>query len=48
VELRDPLGVLVDVLTPAGDGYDGSVTLFGVTVGRFRMNRRAAGRHPGP
>jgi hypothetical protein len=37
---RGPLAGLVDVLEPDGDGYRGRATLFGRTVGAFRLVRK--------
>jgi hypothetical protein len=37
---RGPLSGLVDVLEPDGDGYRGRATLFGRTVGAFRLVRK--------
>jgi hypothetical protein len=37
---RAPLRGLVDVLEPDGDGYRGRATLFGRTVGVFRLVRK--------
>jgi hypothetical protein len=34
---RAPLRGLVDVLEPDGDGFHGRATVFGRTVGRFRL-----------
>ena len=46
-----PLSPLVDVLEPAGDGYEGRATVAGRTYGRFRLRRRgpvpATGRAAG-
>jgi hypothetical protein len=36
---RAPFIGLVDVLEPAGDGYRGRATWFGVEFGRFRLRR---------
>ena len=36
-----PFSMLVDVLEPDGDGWRGRATVFGRTVGEFRMCRRA-------
>jgi len=36
---RPPLTPLVDVLAPDGDGWRGRATVFGRTVGEFRMTR---------
>ena len=38
---RPPLSMVVDVLKPDGDGWHGRATVFGRTVGEFRMSRRA-------
>ncbi len=38
---RPPLAMVVDVLEPDGDGWHGRATVFGRTVGEFRMSRRA-------
>jgi hypothetical protein len=42
-ELRycPPFSMVVDVLDPDGDGWHGRATIFGRTVGEFRMSRRA-------
>jgi hypothetical protein len=37
---RGPLSGLVDVLEPRGDGFRGRATLFGRTVGTFRLVRK--------
>ncbi len=37
---RGPLSGLVDLLEPDGDGYRGRATLFGRTVGAFRLVRK--------
>ena len=37
---RGPLSGLVDVLEPHGDGYRGRATVFGRTVGAFRLVRK--------
>lgn len=36
---RAPLRGLVDVLEPDGDGFRGRATVFGRTVGTFRLTR---------
>ena len=38
---RTPFSMVVDVLEPDGDGWHGRATVFGRTVGEFRMSRRA-------
>ena len=38
---RPPFSMVVDVLEPDGDGWHGRATVFGRTVGEFRMVRRA-------
>jgi hypothetical protein len=38
---RPPFAMVVDVLEPDGDGWQGRATVFGRTVGEFRMSRRA-------
>jgi hypothetical protein len=38
---RPPFSMVVDVLEPEGDGWHGRATVFGRTVGEFRMSRRA-------
>jgi hypothetical protein len=38
---RPPFSMVVDVLDPDGDGWHGRATIFGRTVGEFRMSRRA-------
>jgi hypothetical protein len=38
---RPPLSMVVDVLEPDGDGWHGRATVYGRTVGDFRMSRRA-------
>jgi len=38
---RQPFGMVVDVLEADGDGWRGRATVFGRTVGEFRMSRRA-------
>jgi hypothetical protein len=38
---RPPFSMVVDVLEPDGDGWHGRATIFGRTVGEFRMSRRA-------
>jgi hypothetical protein len=38
---RPPLSMVVDVLEPVGEGWQGRATVFGRTVGEFRMIRRA-------
>jgi hypothetical protein len=38
---RPPLSMVVDVLEPDGDGWHGRATVFGRTIGEFRMMRRA-------
>ena len=38
---RPPLAMFVDVLEPDGDGWHGRGTVFGRTIGEFRMSRRA-------
>jgi hypothetical protein len=38
---RPPFSMIVDVLEPDGDGWHGRATVFGRTVGEFRMSRRA-------
>jgi len=38
---RPPFSMVVDVLEPDGDGWHGRATVFGRTVGEFRMSRRA-------
>jgi hypothetical protein len=38
---RAPFSMVVDVLEPDGDGWRGRATVFGRTVGEFRMSRRA-------
>jgi hypothetical protein len=42
-ELRyqPPFAMVVDVLEPDGDGWHGRATVFGRTVGEFRMSRGA-------
>ncbi len=37
---RPPFSMVVDVLEPDGEGWQGWTTVFGRTVGRFRMSRR--------
>jgi hypothetical protein len=37
---RGPLAGLVDVLEPDGDGFRGRATLFGRTLGAFRLVRK--------
>jgi hypothetical protein len=36
---RRPLGFLVDLLEPHGDGFRGRATAFGRTYGRFELTR---------
>ncbi len=36
---RGPLRMVVDVLEPAGAGYEGRTRIFGRVVGRFSMER---------
>jgi hypothetical protein len=38
---RAPFSMVVDVLEPEADGWRGRATVFGRTVGEFRMSRRA-------
>ena len=38
---RPPFSMVVDVLEPDRDGWHGRTTVFGRTVGEFRMSRRA-------
>ena len=38
---RPPFSMVVDVLEPDGDAWRGRATVFGRTVGEFRMSRRA-------
>jgi hypothetical protein len=38
---RAPFSMVVDVLEPDGDGWRGRATVFGRTVGEFRMSRPA-------
>jgi hypothetical protein len=38
---RAPCSMVVDVLEPDGDGWRGRATVFGRTIGEFRMSRRA-------
>ena len=38
---RSPFSMVVDVLEPDGDGWQGSATAFGRTVGEFGMSSRA-------
>ena len=38
---RPPFSMVADVLEPDGDGWHGRATVFGRTVGEFRMSRRA-------
>jgi hypothetical protein len=38
---RPPFAMVVDVLEPDGEGWHGRATVFGRTVGEFRMSRRA-------
>ena len=38
---RPPFSMVVDVLEPDGEGWHGRATVFGRTVGEFRMSRRA-------
>jgi hypothetical protein len=38
---KAPFAFLVDTLEPDGDGWHGRATVFGRTVGEFRMSRRA-------
>jgi hypothetical protein len=38
---RAPLGFLVDVLEPHGDGFRGNATAFGRSYGTFELTRRA-------
>jgi hypothetical protein len=38
---RPPFAMVVDVLEPDGDGWHGRATVFGRTIGEFRMSRRA-------
>jgi hypothetical protein len=38
---RPPFSMVVDILEPEGDGWHGRATVFGRTVGEFRMSRRA-------
>ena len=38
---RPPFSMVVDVLEPDGAGWHGRATVFGRTVGEFRMSRRA-------
>jgi hypothetical protein len=38
---RPPFSMVVDVLEPDGDGWHGRATVFGLTLGEFRMSPRA-------
>jgi len=38
---RPPFSMVVDVLEPDGNGWLGRATVFGRTVGEFRMSRHA-------
>ncbi len=38
---RRPFTMVVDVLEPEGEGWHGRATVFGRTIGEFRMVRRA-------
>jgi hypothetical protein len=38
---RPPFSMVVDVLEPDGDGWHGRATVFGRTIGEFRMTQRA-------
>jgi hypothetical protein len=38
---RPPFAMFVDVLEPDGDGWHGRATVFGRTLGEFRMSRGA-------
>ena len=38
---RPPFAMVVDVLEPDGDGWRGRATVFGRTVGEFRLSPRA-------
>lgn len=38
---RPPFSMVVDALEPDDDGWHGRATVFGRTVGEFRMSRRA-------
>ena len=38
---RPPFSPVVDVLEPDGEGWHGRATVFGRTLGEFRMSRRA-------
>ncbi|MFL5959366.1 MAG: hypothetical protein ACJ75G_03740 [Gaiellaceae bacterium] len=38
---RPPFAMIVDVLEPDGEGWHGRATVFGRTVGEFRMLPRA-------
>ena len=38
---RPPFSTVVDVLEPDGEGWHGRATVFGRTLGEFRMSRRA-------
>ena len=38
---RPPFSMVVDVLEPDAHGWHGRATVFGRTVGEFRMSRRA-------
>jgi len=38
---RAPFSMVVDVLEPDGEGWHGRATVFGRTIGEFRMSRRA-------
>jgi hypothetical protein len=38
---RPPFSMVVDVLEPDGEGWHGRATVFGRTVGEFRMTRAA-------
>ncbi|MBV8258774.1 MAG: hypothetical protein JOZ56_03260 [Actinobacteria bacterium] len=37
---RQPFAMVVDVLEPDGEGWLGRATVFGRTVGEFRMTKR--------
>jgi hypothetical protein len=39
IRYRPPLAFLVDHLEPAGDGYAGRATAFGLQYGTFRLRR---------
>jgi hypothetical protein len=38
---RPPFSMVVDVLEPDGEGWHGRATVFGRTIGEFRMTQRA-------